>query len=199
MSNSNEKYSVKNASNIFLKWVGIAFGVTMLFAIMFMVLCPFGFNASKTVWPALLGQDFGGPGGGYIAAFGFFLGLFTLLAELAILAFILYLFAYIPTYVCGIILVINIIARLFQIGTSKKWKNIVTKIFLFISIIIEGLLCIYLTFLSVTGFTVVYLIIYAMLFINLFAFVKNILVLKNTASVDFLETEIIEKKENVGE
>lgn len=71
-------------------------------------------------------------------------------------------------------LIISLIARLFQRGESKNWKNIITKVLLYISIVLQGILSIYILFLCFTGWGLVYVTIYLMLIINIFGVVKNI-------------------------
>jgi hypothetical protein len=81
----------------------------------------------------------------------------------------------IPLVVNLILLIINILARLFQIGKSREWKNVITKVLLYISFAIQGILCGFMVFITFTGFGWVYIALYVMLAINIYGFVKNII------------------------
>lgn len=53
---------------------------------------------------------------------------------------------------CGVLLlklVLMVIARLFQIGNQKKWKNIVSKVFIYISLVLMIFLGIYILLLFI--------------------------------------------------
>ena len=101
---------------------------------------------------------------------------FWLFFELASYAFLAFYCIVIPVGVNVVLLFNNIIARLFQIGENKNWKNIVTKTILFICIVFQGLLSAYILFLAIafTGYTSQVYIMYAIFFVNAVGFVKGI-------------------------
>ena len=59
-------------------------------------------------------------------------------AEGLVYAFILL----IPSAILFIIIISQVISRLVQIGDEKNWKNTLSKVFTYISVVLQGILCI---------------------------------------------------------
>ena len=135
---------------------------------------------TKTIFSELTSSlDGNTPGSGELLFLSLFISTFTFLGELGIMLIVILLFFVVPVSSNSLLFFINIIARLFQIGENKRWKNIITKTLLVISLIIQGILLFYLLLLFFTGFSWIYLIIYLMFAFNVFAFIKNICYIKN--------------------
>ena len=80
-----------------------------------------------------------------------------------------------------IMCMLSIVARIFQIGTEKRWKNITTKVLLIISIVLQGLLSVYVLFLGIafSKYDSLAFDLYAISFVNIVAVVKSILNFRN--------------------
>ena len=154
----------------------IVLGVTFIMGLIFVFYTDHEFLVTRTVWSTMTeGVDGDTPGGGELILISAFVSGMTFLGELTIIIIIIAMFLVIPVVVNSLALIINLIARLFQIGESKNWKNITTKVLLYVSIVLQGLLSIYILFLCFTGCGLVYITVYLMLIINVFGVVKNIL------------------------
>lgn len=132
--------------------------ITIGLGIFFMVSLNADFVATKTIWGRISGLTF--------------------LGELIAITIIIFTYFLILFAANAFTLVINLIARLFQIGESREWKDVITKALLILSIVLQGILNIYILFLCFTGYGLVYISIYLMLIINVFAFIKNILIMR---------------------
>lgn len=118
------------------------------------------------------------PGSGELVLIASLISGLTFLGELAALGVIIFAYFFIPFAANALTLVLNLIARLFQIGESREWKDVTTKALLYFSIVLQGLLNLYILFLCFTGYGLVYISVYLMLIINVFVFIKNILNLR---------------------
>lgn len=159
----------------------IALVLTLALGLIFLFNINSDFVATKTVWGTMTeGVDGDTPGSGELVIIASIISGFAFLGELT--AFFIIILAYlgIPVFVNALILLINFIARLFQIGDSKEWKDVTTKALLYFSIVLQGLLNLYILFLCFTGYGLAYIAIYLMLIINVFAFIKNILSMKKS-------------------
>lgn len=76
-----------------------------------------------------------------------------------------------------IMCMLSIVARLFQIGMEKRWKNITTKVLLIISIVLQVILSVYVLSMGITfsKFDALAFDMYAISFVNIVAVVKGIL------------------------
>ena len=70
-------------------------------------------------------------------------GTFGLISGIYMLLFYYSTLVFVPVLIILIALVLQIIARLFQIGQPKEWKDITTKVLAWLSIIPFIVLCIY--------------------------------------------------------
>ena len=139
------------------------------------------FIATKTVWGTMIeGVDGDTPGSGELVIIASIISGFAFLGELTAFFITISAFFGIPVLANSLILIVNFIARLFQIGETKEWKDVTTKVWLYFSIVLQGLLNVYILFLCFTGYGLVYLLIYLMLIINVFAFIKNILSMRKS-------------------
>ena len=115
------------------------------------------------------------PGAGEYLLLTLFVSGLTFVGELGLLIVILFLFLIVPVISSILFLLLSIIARLFQIGEEKKWKEITTKVIIYISMSLEALLSIYIAILSFTGFDLLYIPIYLMLITHIVSLVINII------------------------
>ena len=134
--------------------------ITIGLGIFFMVSLNADFVATKTIWGRISGLTF--------------------LGELTAIVIIIFAYFLIPFAANALIMVFNLIARLFQIGKNKEWKDVTTKALLIFAIVLQGILNLYILFLCFTGYGLAYIAVYLMLIINVFAFVKNIVNLRKS-------------------
>ena len=154
----------------------IVLAITLIMGIVFISNTNLDFMMTRTVWADMTeGIDGDTPGGGELFLISAFVSGLTLVGELTLVLIIIVAYLVIPVLGNAFILINNLIARLFQVGQCKKWKNTVTKILLYISIVLQGILGVYILLLCFTGFGLVYIAIYLMLIINVFGFVKSII------------------------
>lgn len=175
-----ENNNLKIINKKFLIMSGIVLTITFILGLVFIFNINSDFALTKTIWGRMTSTVDGNytGAGGYMFVSLFVSGL-AFLDELTVLILVAFICFVIPVGVNIFILIINIIARLFQIGTNKNWKNITSKVLLYFSVVLQGILNIYLLFLSFSGFGLLYIVIYLMLMINIFGFVKNIINLRN--------------------
>lgn len=154
----------------------IVLGVTFIMGLIFVFNTEHEFLVTRTVWATMTeGVDGDTPGGGELILISAVISGMTFLGELTLVIIIIVMFLVIPIVVNLLTLIISLIARLFQIGESKNWKNMTTKVLLYVSIVLQGLLSIYILVLCFTGYGLVYITVYLMLTINVYGVVKNIL------------------------
>lgn len=154
----------------------IATVVTLIMGIIFFINTDSDFVATKTIWGKMTeGVSGDTPGSGELVLIASLISGLAFFGELAAFGVIIFAYFLIPFAANMLTLVFNLIARLFQIGESREWKDVTTKALLYFSIILQGLLNLYILFLCFTGYGLVYISVYLMLIINVFAFIKNIL------------------------
>lgn len=178
MQNNNILKKMSNKSIIASLIVLI---ITFILGLIFIKNIDFDFTATKTTVDELISNvDGNNPGAGEFMLISLLVGGgLTFLGEVGLLLMTAFCYLVIPVCTNGIISIINIVSRLFQIGIDKNWKNITTKVLLYIATILQGILSVYLLILSFTGFGLIYILIYLMLAINVYVFVKHILNLKS--------------------
>ena len=155
--------------------------ITIGLGIFFMVSLNADFVATKTIWGRMTAGVSGDtPGSGELVLIASLISGLTFLGELTAIVIIIFAYILIPFAANALIMVFNLIARLFQIGESKEWKDVTTKALLYFSIVLQGILNIYILFLCFTGYGLAYIAVYLMLIINVFAFVKNIVNLRKS-------------------
>ena len=91
----------------------------------------------------------------------------ALLADFTIGIALVFILVFIPIMMNLLIIVFQIIARLFQIGAEKKWKNIVSKVFTVFSIIVQVQLCILLFFAVISEIQISKILLFISLAINI--------------------------------
>ena len=176
MENSNLKRINKN----FIIISAIVLSLTLVLGLIFI----FNMNSDFVITKTILGDmtssiDGNNPGSGEFFMVSLFVSGLTFLGELGLLIIVAFMFFIIPVGANIVLLIINTIARLFQIGEYRNWKNITTKVLLYLSTILQGILNVYLLFLCFSGFDLLYIVIYFMLIVNMFGFIKNIINLRN--------------------
>lgn len=82
----------------------------------------------------------------------------SLLADFAAALAWMFLMFVIPSFIAIVIFVIQLVSRLFQIGSIKKWKNTVSKVLSYISISIQILLSIYLVLVFISTLNLLLLV-----------------------------------------
>jgi len=176
MENNNLKRINKN----FIIISAIVLSLTLILGLIFI----FNMNSDFVITKTILGEmtssiDGNNPGAGGLLILSLFVSGLTFLGEIALLIIVAFMFFIIPVGANIVLLIINTIARLFQIGEYRNWKNITTKVLLYLSTILQGILNVYLLFLCFSGFDLLYIVIYFMLIVNIFGFIKNIINLRN--------------------
>ena len=169
-------YNLKETSKKIILMSLIVLGITIIMGMIFVFNVDSDFVITRTVWDSMIEViDADNPGSGEALIPALFVGMLAFFGELALLGIIFTVYLVIPLVVNLILLIINILARLFQIGKSREWKNVITKVLLYISFAIQGILCGFMVFITFTGFGWVYIAVYVMLAINIYGFVKNII------------------------
>ena len=153
--------------------------ITLILGLIFIFNINSDFVMTKTIFGNMSSIDGTNPGAGEFLLISLFVGGLTFLGELGLLIMTIFIYFLIPVGTNILLLIINAIARLFQIGKYKNWKNITTKVLLYFSIFLQGVLNIYLLFLSFSGFDLIYVVIYLMLIVNVMGFIKTINNLKS--------------------
>jgi hypothetical protein len=155
--------------------------ITIGLGIFFMVSLNADFVATKTIWGRMTAGVSGDtPGSGELVLIASLISGLTFLGELTAIVIIIFAYFLIPFAANALIMVFNLIARLFQIGKNKEWKDVTTKALLIFAIVLQGILNLYILFLCFTGYGLAYIAVYLMLIINVFAFVKNIVNLRKS-------------------
>lgn len=124
----------------------------------------FNFPFTNEVAENFNNMEEGNPGSGWYLLFA---GGVALLGDFTILFFFVFLLIFVPFVMNFLIVIIQGVARLFQIGLEKKWKNIVGKVLTVISIIIEILLCIILLFIFISNVQVSKILLFLALTLNI--------------------------------
>ncbi|MBQ7137049.1 MAG: hypothetical protein IJO43_03650 [Bacilli bacterium] len=104
------------------------------------------------------------PGAGWYLIFA---GGAAILGDLALGLLLVWYIIFVPFIMNLLIIILQGIARLFQIGVEKDWKKIVSKVLTVLSIIIRILLCLLLLFISLLGFQVSQIILFILLAANI--------------------------------
>jgi len=105
----------------------------------------------------------GNPGAGWYLLI---VGGIGLGADLAMGFILIFILIFIPFFMNIFIVVSQGIARLFQIGLEKNWKNIVSKVFTVISILIQVLLCLLLLLILLTNLEISKILLFLALALN---------------------------------
>ena len=106
----------------------------------------------------------GNPGAGWYLLI---VGGIGLGADLAMGFILIFILLFIPFFMNIFIIASQGIARLFQIGLEKNWKNTVSKVFTVISIIIQTLLCLLLLLILLTNLEISKILLFLALALNI--------------------------------
>lgn len=173
--------NLKKLSNKFLIMSIIALVVTFILGLVFIFSINSDFTATKTIWGEMTSNvDGNNPGDAEYMGLALFLSGLTFFGELGVILIFIFLIFLVPFFANSFFLIINTVSRLFQIGKTKKWKNTISKILLYSSTVLQGILNIYLLLLCFTGVGIIYILLYLMFIINVICFIKNIINLKNS-------------------
>ena len=98
------------------------------------------FSTTRHVVNETIGSGDTNPGAGeyFLIAGGL-----SLLADFSILFYLIILFFLIPGFIFLVIVISQLVAFLFQLGDAKEWKNKTSKVFTYISMVLEIILCVY--------------------------------------------------------
>ena len=174
-----EIMKMKEKNNKFIIGSIIVLALTFITCLLMCFSFRFGFDGTKTIWSHLTSNvSANNPGSGEYALISLFITGTALGMELFFYLAILYLFVLVPIAENVFVLFLSVIARLFQIGKERRWKDIVTKVLLIISVIFQGMLCVYSLILAFTGFSLFFIIHYFVTLINILAFIHYIKLLK---------------------
>lgn len=135
----------------------------------------------------------GVPGSGAYLIFG---GAMAITADLA-LAFAHAIMLGIAFFMLFIIIILQIIARLVQIGDEKKWKNTTSKTLTTISVALQILLCIYLLFIMISNFMInkiLFALVLALNITTVVLFIKELKKMKKLNTDTGIKAEVIEEK-----
>jgi hypothetical protein len=175
-----ERNNIKITCNKFIKMSAIIFGITFVLGLIISVLLQKGFDITKTVWSGMVtSADPNNPGAGEYVAFGLLASLMAFFAEFISILLTLYVFHIVPNMFTLFVLIVSSIARWFQCGKPKKWKDETSKVLLYISLVVQTFFILYLISLVFSGFGLAFIILYIMIAVNIYAYVKNILYLLN--------------------
>lgn len=190
----NENNSLKKASKKILIISLIVLIITLILGLAFELNLKSDFYLTKTVWGKMMSDVDGTyPGAGEWTLISLAVSGATALAEIGALIMIMFAFFLIPVGSNVVFLIISIIARLFQIGKNKKWKDTTAKVLLIFSFILHGIFNIYLLILAFTGFVRLFIFVYLMLIINVYGLIKKIMLLKNVKNVDYDTADKVEE------
>ena len=101
-------------------------------------------------------------------------------AEGLVYAFILL----IPSAILFIIIISQVISRLVQIGVEKKWKNTLSKVFTYISVVLQGTLCIILVLYMLSNLNLNKILLFFNLILNISCmvfFIKELVKIKKVS------------------
>jgi len=174
----NNNLKIINKKNLIVS--AIVLTITFVLGLIFIFNINSDFVITKTIFGEMTSPVEGNtPGAGELFLLSLVVSGLTFLGELGLLVLVAFLYFVIPVGANILSLIINIIARVFQIGEHRNWKNITTKVLLYSSTVLQGILNVYLLFLSFLGFDLIYVLIYLILIVNIFGFIKNIINLRN--------------------
>lgn len=124
--------------------------ISIICAIISFILCffparsnDFDFTTTKGVINEVNEMGSDNPGAGWYLLFA---GGTAVTIDFAMAISIMIFTLIIPGFLLFMIVVSQSIARLIQIGTEKKWKNTTSKVFTYISIVLQVLVCLSLLF-----------------------------------------------------
>lgn len=113
---------------------------------LFFCFCSIKYNSSFTTTEQVINEVNEGidsPGAGWYLLFT---GRTAVAIDFAMAISIMIFTLIIPGFLLFMIVVSQSIARLIQIGTEKKWENTTSKVFTYISIVLQVLVCLSLLF-----------------------------------------------------
>ena len=154
---------MKKSLNSLLVWSIIFMVITVILGFFAMRFDGFNFPFLSKVSETFNGME-NNPGSGWYLIFA---GGAALLSDLALGFLLVWYVIFVPFLLNLLITSLQGIARLFQIGVEKNWKNIVSKSLTIISIIIKIILCLLLLLVLFIGFQVSQIILFVSLCVNI--------------------------------
>lgn len=149
--------------------------VSIICSIIIFILCfiatfttNFDFLATKKVVDEVNKAGGNTPG---IGEYLLIMGGFALMLDVSAGVLLLFITLINPSFILIAIILSQSISRLFQIGSEKKWKNINSKIFTYVSLVLQFLLCSRLLLLLRLDFIINNVPILIALFINIFCII----------------------------
>jgi len=124
-------------------------------------------------------SESGDPGAGWLLLFT----PFSIVGDFALAALLLVCVVIFPLWCCGIMIILQAAARLFQIGQEKKWKDIIGKVLTVISIITQVVLCIVLAFCLICNLDISKLLLFVSIIIHITSvvlFIKEFIKMNKT-------------------
>lgn len=109
---------------------------------------------------------------------------FTFLVDFGMAIFYLIMLFIFPFGTLLLVLVLQIFARLLQIGQSKKWKNIISKIFVYTSLVLQILLCVYLFLIFISTLNLIILLAIVVIIINIVLFIKEVKIINKLGTIN---------------
>ena len=158
---------------------------------LFFCFCSIKYNSSFTSFTTTeqvineVNEGIDSPGAGWYLLF---IGGTAVAIDFAMAISIMVFTLIIPGFLLFMIVVSQSIARLIQIGTEKKWKNTTSKVFTYISIVLQVLVCLSLLFNILSNLIVNKMLLVIALVLNI---VCVVLFIKELSKIKKNNTEII--------
>ena len=155
---------------------------------LFFCFCSIKYNSSFTTTEQVINEVNEGidsPGAGWYLLFT---GRTAVAMDFAMAISIMIFTLIIPGFLLFMIVVSQSIARLIQIGTEKKWKNTTSKVFTYISIVLQVLVCLSLLFNILSNLIVNKMLLVIALVLNI---VCVVLFIEELSKIKKNNTEII--------
>ena len=176
---------MKKSLNFLLVLSVICFGLTLILNVCSITFNEFDFKITNGIIESV-NDSKGTPGSGeYFLIFG----TLGILADLGLAFVILFLILGIPFFINGGIMLLQGIARIFQIGIEKNWKNIFSKILTIISIIMQIFLCILFLFCLISNLNISKILLFLSFAINVVSvvlFIKEFIKISKTNKQEVL-------------
>lgn len=145
--------------------------ISIICAIISLLLCfisikteNFDFSLTESVVDEVNEMESDNPGGGWYFLFA---GGSAMMLDFAIGFFAIFFVFFVPAILYFIIVLSQIISRIVQIGENKKWKNITSKVFTYISVIFQVILCIILLICISSNFALNKILLSVVLILNI--------------------------------
>jgi len=107
----------------------------------------------------------------------------TILADLGLIIFLGFILLVIPTGTTIIIFINQCIARLFQLGKEKQWKNTTSKVFTILSTSILIILVVTLSFVFLISLNLILLLLMSVIIVDIVLFIKEMKLINQTLDI----------------